>query len=285
MSVTALAKGGVFGAAGRVVLHGDTGPMVYGVAQATVSGETSNDDLALARPFGDRGHATQASQGMIVSPLQGIEGLCEQRGENDPTDSWQGCEDRHVALLRVLPRLGIHGEPLGEPIEATVGLAELPVDQGEARDDSLDVSRCRLDGPGGNHDRRHTQVIEDGGGVDPPDTVALQQLGNGALAYPAGLVRGRHQRPQLEEPGRRDVVGEPQELGIVAPQLLAHPIGESRTFLGEILGDARPFTQLDHHRIDGRKAAQAARVGPERIAEHMGIAAVVLGPLPEAVVP
>jgi hypothetical protein len=36
--------------------------------------------------------------------LQGLVGLGEQRGEVDPTDSRQGAQDRHVALLGTLPR-------------------------------------------------------------------------------------------------------------------------------------------------------------------------------------
>ena len=59
---------------------------------------------------------------MVVSPLQGVEGLCEQRGEDDPTDTWQGCEDRHVALLDLSPRLGFRAEAFGEPVKVMMGL-------------------------------------------------------------------------------------------------------------------------------------------------------------------
>ena len=107
VAVTALAESGVFGLADRIVLYGDARPMVERVAEAAVCGETSDDDLAFSGALGDRRHATQTSQSMVVSPLQGIEGLCEQRGEDDPTHSRQGCEDRYVALLRVLSRLGV----------------------------------------------------------------------------------------------------------------------------------------------------------------------------------
>jgi hypothetical protein len=40
----------------------------------------------------------------MVSSLEGFPSLCEQRGEDDPTVSWEGCEDRSVALLVCLPR-------------------------------------------------------------------------------------------------------------------------------------------------------------------------------------
>ena len=131
--VAAVAEGGVFGAACGIVLHGDVRPMIDGVAEPEVSGEAADDDLALAGAFGDRGDARQAPEGMVVSSLQGIEGLCEQRGEDDPADSWQGSEDRLVALLRPLPRraLPVVGEALGEAVELAMGFAELAVDEGE----------------------------------------------------------------------------------------------------------------------------------------------------------
>jgi len=50
--------------------------------------------------------------------LSGIEGFCEQRGEDDPSHSLQGCEDLNVMLLP-LPRLGLLGrdEAGGQAIE------------------------------------------------------------------------------------------------------------------------------------------------------------------------
>ncbi len=148
MAVATLAESGVLGLADRVELYGDARPMVERIAEAAVCGETSDDDLAFSGALGDRRHATKASQGMVVSPLQGFEGLCEQRGENDPTDSGQGCEDRRVALLGGVARLGVSacGEALGEAVEAIMGLAQLPVDQGEPRRDGLDVGRGRVGG-------------------------------------------------------------------------------------------------------------------------------------------
>jgi hypothetical protein len=54
--------------------------------------------------LGDRCGTTKGPQGVIVASLEGFPSLCEQRGEDDPTVSWQGCEDRSVALLVYLTR-------------------------------------------------------------------------------------------------------------------------------------------------------------------------------------
>jgi hypothetical protein len=51
------------------------------------------------------GDSRQTAQGGVIAPLQNIPSLCEQRGEDDPSHSRQGCEDVHVMLLR-LPRFG-----------------------------------------------------------------------------------------------------------------------------------------------------------------------------------
>src|SRR6185437_17181261 len=99
MTVAAGAQGRVFRLASRVVLHGHAGPMVDGVAQANVGGLAHEHDAALAGSLGDGSHARQASKRSIVSPLQGLEGLGQQRGEDNSSDSWQRSEDRLIARL------------------------------------------------------------------------------------------------------------------------------------------------------------------------------------------
>src|SRR5215207_5396563 len=103
MTVAAGAKGCVFRLASRVVLHGNAGPVVDGVAQADVGGLAHEHDAALAGSLRDRSHPRQASKRSIVSPLQGLEGLGQQRGEDNPSDPWQRSEDRHIARLWPLP--------------------------------------------------------------------------------------------------------------------------------------------------------------------------------------
>ena len=48
MAMTALAQFRVAGAAARIVLDGDTGPMIDGGAQPQMAGLTHEDDAALA---------------------------------------------------------------------------------------------------------------------------------------------------------------------------------------------------------------------------------------------
>src|SRR3954451_8949279 len=119
MTVAAGAKGPVFRLASWVVLHGHARPVVDGVAQADVRGLAYEHDAALAGSLGDGSHARQASKRSIVSPLQGLEGLGQQRGENNPSDSGQRLEDRHIARLGPLPlgTLLCAGEAFGEAVE------------------------------------------------------------------------------------------------------------------------------------------------------------------------
>src|SRR5262252_2915447 len=91
-------------AAELVVLDGDARPMIDRAAQPHVAGLAHDDDAALATALGHRGDAGQGAQGVIISPAQRLGSLGEQRGEDDPPDTRQGSQDRHVALLGRLPR-------------------------------------------------------------------------------------------------------------------------------------------------------------------------------------
>src|SRR5690349_15838870 len=119
MAVAAGAKSRIFRLASWIVLHGDARPMVDGVAQADVGGLAHEHDAALARSLGDGSHTRQASKRSIVSPLQGLDGLGQQRGEDNPSDSRQRSEDRHIARLRLLllGTLLCAGEAFGETVE------------------------------------------------------------------------------------------------------------------------------------------------------------------------
>src|SRR3954453_15474309 len=103
MTVAAGAKGRVFRLASRVVLHGHAGPMGDGVTQADVGGLAHEHEAALAGSLGDRSDARQTAKRLVVSPLQGLERLGDQRGEDNPPAPWQGSEDRHIARLWPLP--------------------------------------------------------------------------------------------------------------------------------------------------------------------------------------
>ncbi len=121
MAVTPAAKGGILGLTSRIVLNGNACPVVHGIGEAIMAGLPSDNDAALARPLGDGCDSSQTAQSGVIAPQQGIPSLCEQRGEDDPSDSRQGCEDFHVMLLR-LPRSGIlfWDEPGSQGIERLV---------------------------------------------------------------------------------------------------------------------------------------------------------------------
>ena len=48
MAMTSASEFGAFGAAARIVLNGDTRPVVGGVGEAVVAGLSSDDDAALS---------------------------------------------------------------------------------------------------------------------------------------------------------------------------------------------------------------------------------------------
>jgi hypothetical protein len=73
----------------------------------------------------------------------------------------------------------------------------------------------------------------------PNPALVWRRLDDRALAQPERLGRRRGQRPQIKKPGRRQVVGQLQDLRIVASELLAHPIGQANAVV--LLGHAQPF--------------------------------------------
>jgi hypothetical protein len=74
-----------------------------------------------------------------------------------------------------------------------------------------------------------------------------------------------------------EIVTEFERLRIIAPELLADAVGQPVTFLLQVLGHAGPLAQLDHDRVFDCKPAKAMPVGSQRVAEHVGVPAVVFG--------
>ena len=106
MAVTPAAQRGVLGLACRIKLNSDTRPVVHDISKPVAAGLPSDDDAALAGLLGDRRDSGQTAQSGVVAPFKAIPSLCEQRGEDDPSNSRQGCKDFHVMLL---------GAPLAPP--------------------------------------------------------------------------------------------------------------------------------------------------------------------------
>ena len=135
--------------------------MIGGVCQARITGISAQDGTAASGLARDGSDAHQGSQGVIVSPLQGLASFCQQRDEVGPPDSRQGGEDDHVTL-HVLSRLGFPSvaEFVGQGIELPDGVGDLAVDEPDAVEEGVDVSLSRLGGSRGQSEGRPAQDLE-----------------------------------------------------------------------------------------------------------------------------
>ena len=152
MIVAARAQRRIALAADGVVLNGDPRPMIGRGLQARVAGMTLDHHATLAAALGDRSNARQRPQGVVISPVQRLAGLGEQRGDVDPSEPWIGTQDRDVALLANLPRRGLGGGFDGGAkfVEPALGLFDLSIDEAQPRRDGADMG-----GGGGDGARRH----------------------------------------------------------------------------------------------------------------------------------
>ena len=279
MTMPTSPESSIFDSAALVMLHGGARPMVDGVAQADVSGLSHKNDFALARSLGDWRDARQASQGVVISPSQRIRGFCEQRGEDDPSNARQGSQDRHVTLLIELT-LGILlsiSEPLSQMVDAVIGLADLAVDEIEPLGDGFEMGRRRVHGSGGGRDGWRFQPFDHPSCCQAADAMAFEEPVDRCLAHAHCLVRCWDQTPQVEEPAGGDIVGKFEKLRIITPQKFPDAIAKPIALGAQVVGDTRPFAQLHDGRINWPQGPEAARIGPERIGENLGVAAVVLG--------
>ncbi len=201
MTVTAGAKSGILGFALQVVLNGDARPMIHGVGESVMAGLPADNDPAFAGSLGHGRDSGQTSQSGVIAPLQGIPSLCKQRGEDDPSNSRQGCEDLHVMLLGLLFLRALCRNKLGsKSVQLAMGLFDLPVQKADAPDERLDVGAGGFGRSGGNLHRWLAQHLQDMGSVEAPDTITFQQLGYGSLADARGLARRGDEFPQIEQP-------------------------------------------------------------------------------------
>ena len=195
MAVTPASESGVFRVASGVVLNGDARPVVHGVGEPVMAGLSSHHDAALARPLGDRRDSGQTAQRGVIPSLQGVESFCEQRGEDDPSHSRQGCEDFHVMLLP-LPRPGLlrRNEPGGQGIELAMRFLELLVD---SRIRAMSVVTCALAAsivPAATCTGGLRNTCQDVRGIEAPDAIALENLGDvggGQNTHEAGEIGQR----------------------------------------------------------------------------------------------
>ena len=222
---------------------------------------------------------------MIVSALQSIWSFCEHRGEDDPADTWQGIEDRHVTMLLLLSRHVLSlvsangfGELFAEPVELQFCMRQLAIDEPQLLDHHSDVSGRRLRCPLRHAQGRLAQLTDHMRRVETAYAITLENTSNGRLAHARGFVRRRCEFPQIEDPVIGEIVGDLQHLGVIAPKLLPQSVGQSQTLDLEVFADAQPFPELDNERLGDAEFAEQLHVGPEAVRKHIGIKAVILGP-------
>jgi hypothetical protein len=73
--------------------------VVHGVGEPVVTGLSPDNNAALARSLGDWGDSCQTAQGGVVTSLQGIEGFCQQRGEDDPSHLYEDSRVKYSFLF------------------------------------------------------------------------------------------------------------------------------------------------------------------------------------------
>ena len=105
----------VVGPGGVIGLQGREGPVEHRVPQRRIARASHTHRCsgpgAFTARVRDGRDATQSPQSVVVSCLEGRPGSCEHNGGDDPSDTWQGEEDLHVAVLALLPlgRLRLRG--------------------------------------------------------------------------------------------------------------------------------------------------------------------------------
>lgn len=107
--------------------------------------------------------------------------------------------------------------------------------------------------------------------------MALEEPGDGADAQTPGSGGRRGQRPELAHPGACEIAFDLEKLRKVALELLSGTVDKTRAIRGQVPGDARPFARFDDIRRHGIEAPEGVGIGAQGVAEHAGVAAVVLG--------
>lgn len=134
--------------------------MINRCPKSNVARLTHDHDATFATAPRDWRDAAQTSQGVVISLSQGLPGLGEQRGEDDPSHSRQGPEDRRVALLVRRPRRGLlrTGELRAKGIELPVRVLDLAVHHLQPDREGSDMRGGRLSGAWRDLDRLATWI-------------------------------------------------------------------------------------------------------------------------------
>jgi hypothetical protein len=189
MAMTSASEFSVFGAAARIVLNGDTRPVVDGVGEAVVAGLSSDDDAAPSGPLGHGRDSCQTAQRGVIASLQGIPGFCEQRGEDGPSHSGKDARISASCCFFCPGSASSAGVRRGgQAVDPAMGVFDLTVEQADARDEQSDMGARGFDCSGGDAHRRPAQRVDHESGVEAADAMAFEQLGDRRLAQTARRV-------------------------------------------------------------------------------------------------
>ena len=267
--------------ADRVVLPGDGGPVVDGVLQTVVGCESADHDQGLAGALGNRGNAGQASQSLIISTSQRVVCFCEQRGEDDPADAWKRFQDFRVTLRlrsrQALPEIDGRRQCLGQPVHFAIRLGQLLSECGELGEDDLEMSSRGLRGARSDGDCGFAEPLQHRFGIDAPDTVAFEEVGDAPDPDAPCLLGSWCELPELVDPGSGEIAFDLEELRITAPELLTGAVHEPGSVAGEVVGNSRPFPELDDFRRGRIQAPEGVTIGPQSVGQHLRVATVVPG--------
>ncbi len=159
--------------------------MVDSGSQGTGAGLAHLNVMGFTTPPCDRRHPGQGPQGMIISRLDGLVSLCEQRGEDNPSHPRQGAQDCRIALLGLLPRCDLPpGEFVDQDVEATRDVFDLVVHQVQPLGDGSDVSLGCIGCAWFHGQRRTLQDLHhirgcDAAGYDMRSTTGNLSISNG----------------------------------------------------------------------------------------------------------
>ena len=271
----------IFRPAGFVALDGGHGPVVGGVPEPSVRGESALDQDGPSRPFGDGRDAEVASQGLQFGFPDAVEGFGEDDGQDGGSDAGDGAQD-------VDGLSAFHGpDAVDGPADFGPDLLDFGVEGFEPPDDP---SGGFGDGLGGSRRGRDGLVAKRGQDVfgGGPGAAFPEHGFDGGQAHAAGLPRRRGEGPEIEGPSPAEVRRGLEESGVVAPDLRLELIDQAGSFFDQVAVRARQLAQPDDLRRRRLHLPERLPVGGERTGQDEGVPAVVLGsgrrePVAEAV--
>ena len=143
-------------------------------------------------------------------------------------------------------------------------------------EEALEGAAGGLGGSGGDGERGGVQDLPQAFGVQSPDAVLFEEFGEGGDAQLEGECGGFGLVPELAEPGVGELieeVGDREQLGVVAPELLADLVAEPGALAGEFVDGPGAFAQLEDERLlefDPSEEVGVGAEGRERASRHRG---------------